>query len=175
MPSTGIDHYRILQVDPIAESDVIRAAYRVLAQRFHPDISGGDAIMKRLNAAWEVLGHPDRRAEYDRLRASASQEGCDAPDIADAARRKGGRGHPDAAAGRPFGTVLTYGRYVGWSLGQIARVDPAFLEWLRSVPGGRYLREEIDAILLEVQRPPAFRDRWGAARSRSHTAGASIG
>ena len=34
-------------------------------------------------------------------------------------------------------------------------VDPDFLEWLRSVPGGRYLRPEIDAILKEVRGPAA--------------------
>ena len=63
------DYYRVLQVDPAANPLVIQAAYRVLAQIWHPDVSGDDAEMKRLNAAWEVLGDPRRRKQYDIERA----------------------------------------------------------------------------------------------------------
>ena len=64
------DLYRILQVDPAADPDVIQAAYRVLARKFHPDTSGSDALMKRLNRAWEVLGDAGKRARYDVDRAA---------------------------------------------------------------------------------------------------------
>lgn len=62
------DLYKILQVDPKADPDVIRAAYRALAHKFHPDLnhdaSAVDA-MKRLNGAYEVLRDVRRRAAYD--------------------------------------------------------------------------------------------------------------
>jgi curved DNA-binding protein CbpA len=63
------DYYRALQVDPAANPLVIQAAYRVLAQIWHPDGSGDDGEMKRINAAWEVLGDPRRRKQYDIERA----------------------------------------------------------------------------------------------------------
>lgn len=63
------DHYTVLGVAPTADPDVIRAAYRVLAQRHHPDrnASGDDATMVRLNQAYAVLSDPQQRADYDHL------------------------------------------------------------------------------------------------------------
>ncbi len=65
------DFYTLLGVAPQAEPDVIRAAYRVLAQRYHPDRLGqalpsADARMAALNQAYEVLSCPERRRAYDR-------------------------------------------------------------------------------------------------------------
>jgi len=178
MESSPVDHYRTLQVDPSADVEVIQAAYRVLARRFHPDLAGDDAVMKRLNAAWEILGDKGRRAEYDRSRTSGGDR-AQAPIVTSApVARPVTPDHAGPPRGRPFGTVLTYGRYEGWSLGQIAMTDPEFLEWLRSVPGGRYLRPEIDAILKEV-RGPLGGAKFGAAGAstaqRMREAGVLIG
>jgi curved DNA-binding protein CbpA len=64
-----LDLYRVLQVDPSADPDVIEAAYKRLARRFHPDHNRGDPSaeerMKRINEAFRVLGKPHLRAEYD--------------------------------------------------------------------------------------------------------------
>ena len=60
--------YEVLQVSPLAEPDVIRAAYRVLARSYHPDLSHAQnaaGLMRRLNAAYDVLSDPQRRARYD--------------------------------------------------------------------------------------------------------------
>lgn len=61
------DHYAVLGLAPTATHDVIRAAYRVLAQRHHPDrlTSHDDSTMVRLNQAYATLSCPKRRAEYD--------------------------------------------------------------------------------------------------------------
>ena len=178
MQSSSADHYRILQVDPSADVDVIQAAYRVLARRFHPDLAGNDAMMKQLNAAWEILGHKDRRADYDRSRANGGQ-GAQAAIVTSApGTRQMSPDHAGPPKGRAFGTVLTYGRYEGWSLGQVALVDPDFLEWMRSVPGGRYLRPEIDAILREVHGPIGPNGRFastGSTTQRMREAGVLIG
>ena len=64
--------YEYLQVSPRAESGVIHAAYRALARQYHPDVSdSGQAarIMREINAAYHVLGDPERRARYDAHRA----------------------------------------------------------------------------------------------------------
>lgn len=61
-------HYDNLMVARNAPSEVIRAAYRVLAQRHHPDVNRSpeaERIMKVINEAYAVLSDPMRRAEHD--------------------------------------------------------------------------------------------------------------
>jgi curved DNA-binding protein CbpA len=56
---------------------VIEAAYRRLARKYHPDVSqspNAEARMRELNAAYEVLRDPTRRADYDQTRAWPSSE-----------------------------------------------------------------------------------------------------
>ncbi|MDI6890592.1 MAG: DnaJ domain-containing protein [Thermodesulfovibrionales bacterium] len=68
------DYYAILQVSPAAEKEVIEAAYRKLAQKYHPDINksaGAEEKMKRINAAYEVLSDSTKRAAYDATRRTA--------------------------------------------------------------------------------------------------------
>lgn len=62
------DYYQVLQVHPRAEPEVIQAAYRGLARKYHPDATGGadDAAMQELNEAYAVLSDPQKRASYDR-------------------------------------------------------------------------------------------------------------
>jgi hypothetical protein len=57
---------------------------------------------------------------------------------------EGGAGPPP---GNPSGSVLDFGRHIGWSIGEIARVDPGYLEWLDKHPQGQRYRDEIDRIL----------------------------
>lgn len=73
------DYYKILQVDPLAEEEVIVAAYRGLARKYHPDVySGPDAAerMRELNLAYSVVGNADKRRLYDlaRQREAERQE-----------------------------------------------------------------------------------------------------
>ncbi len=68
---TSSDYYALLQVDRRAEKEVIDAAYRRLAAKYHPDVNyaaNATEKMKQLNAAYEVLSDPVRRAEYDASR-----------------------------------------------------------------------------------------------------------
>ena len=60
------DYYDILQVSPNAEQEVIEAAYRRLARKYHPDVNRDPNAadrMRELNEAYEVLGGASRRAE----------------------------------------------------------------------------------------------------------------
>ena len=50
--------------------------------------------------------------------------------------------------------MLTFGRYAGWTIGEVALEDPEFLRWLRNVPNGRGLRRDIDAVFAELQARP---------------------
>lgn len=67
---SGPNHYEVLGVPPDAPTEDIRAAYRVAARARHPDAGGSADEMQRINAAWQVLRDPGRRAVYDRALAS---------------------------------------------------------------------------------------------------------
>ena len=151
------DLYEVLQVHPRAEAEVIRAAYRTLARKYHPDHGGDPGRMIALNDAWDVLGDPNRRAAYDAARTAPA--GPRAPETA-APPGRGAQRTPDTThagppPGRPSGTVLDFGRYAGWSLGEIARHDTDYLEWLQRATFGRRLRAEIEALLAQRRRPGA--------------------
>lgn len=222
------DPYKVLQVDPEAEDEVIEAAYRRLARKYHPDVAQGpDAQerMVRINQAWEMLKDATKRAAVDRARtrsattaaraASAEARSRAAAQAAQAAqprqsaayarqqqptgtnvppgwgfpgmadpgeveftartqfvspnwstgRSNGGHRYDphtmrtpqgDGAAGpppgNPYGSVLNFGRYTGWSLGEIARLDLEYLEWLDRTPIGRTYQNEIDEILRSYHR-----------------------
>jgi curved DNA-binding protein CbpA len=150
------DHYEVLQVHPRAEPEVIRAAYRALARKYHPDLGGSPRRMIELNDAWDVLGDAARRAEYDASRVPASDRREPEHPFASAPAPSGPSTRPgtDAARagpppGRPSGTVLDFGRYAGWSLGEIARHDRDYLEWLQRATVGRRLRAELDILLRQ--------------------------
>lgn len=159
--------YRVLQVDPAASPLVVQAAYRVLARIFHPDVEGDDEEMKRLNHAWAILGDPRLRAEYDRQLAgrhpgpaatgTPSGSASSHSSAPSSASRPGARpdDHAGPPRGEPFGPLLTFGRYEGWTIGQVSRVDRPFLEWLRNVPAGRGLKDEIDAVMRVRKGPGA--------------------
>lgn len=64
--------YAELGVAANATPEEIKAAYRVAAQRSHPDKEGGDEDkFKRVGEAFTVLSNPERRAEYDRTGSTA--------------------------------------------------------------------------------------------------------
>ena len=70
------DLYRILQVDPSAESETIEAAYKALAKKYHPDRNPSlDATQEtqRLNHARDVLLNPRQRDKYDHKRRPADK------------------------------------------------------------------------------------------------------
>lgn len=65
---TTRNYYRILQVDPSAEPEVIHAAYKRLALKYHPDTNPdkqSTAKMQEINEAYNVLSDPHQRLQYD--------------------------------------------------------------------------------------------------------------
>ena len=64
-------HYDSLHVSRTASFEVIRAAYKSLAHKYHPDRNQGDAeatrMMQLINHAYEILSDPIKKAEYDKL------------------------------------------------------------------------------------------------------------
>jgi molecular chaperone DnaJ len=82
MPATTRDHYQTLGVDRKASGTEIKAAYRRLALRYHPDRNPGDRAaeerFKEVSFAYAVLSDEDKRAHFDRFGTA------DAPFAADA-------------------------------------------------------------------------------------------
>jgi len=69
------DHYQVLGVIQDAEDIVIKAAYRALAQRYHPDKwvdsqEEGTRRMSEINEAFAALSDPTKRKQYDQSRTS---------------------------------------------------------------------------------------------------------
>jgi curved DNA-binding protein CbpA len=216
------DLYKLLQVDSEADPEVIQAAYRRLAQKFHPDLATGVGAAERMvaiNGAWEVLGDPERRAAYDRQLAearsipeppapaatpaanpatpappgaarpaahrTAAGAGMPSPEPVSSnwtsgrsnvgggydersMRRPDGDGAAGPPPGRPSGSLINFGRYSGWSLGEIAGRDLEYLEWLDRMTIGRPYRDEIDVILRQAgrRRSAARDDKPGLFRRR---------
>lgn len=63
----GVNHYKLLNVPKSASSAQIKASYKLLAKKFHPDVNGGDSQqMAKLNEAYRLLSNPHERFKYDK-------------------------------------------------------------------------------------------------------------
>ena len=137
-----VDPYTVLQVMPTCEQEVVHAAFKALALKYHPDHDATRRAaekMARLNAAYAVLRDERARASHDRSRRAtiAGVSVANSP-------RPGPVPPPPSASP---GSVLSFGRYSGWSLRDLARRDPDYLLWLSRHSSGIRYRTEIYGIL----------------------------
>jgi len=77
--TTTIDYYELLGCERTADDATIKASYRKLAMKHHPDRNAGckdnEAQFKAVSEAYEVLKDPQKRAAYDRFGHAAFQQG----------------------------------------------------------------------------------------------------
>jgi len=142
MPAPPIDPYAVLQVVPTAEQEVIHAAFRALALKYHPDHDATRRArdkMAELNKAYALLRDERARAAHDRSRRTLIA----GVSVATTARPTA---VPPPTVSSP-GSVLQFGRYTGWSLRDLARRDPDYVLWLSRHSSGIRYRTEIYGIL----------------------------
>ncbi len=77
------DPYKVLGVDKSAPDADIRSAFRRLAKELHPDVRPGDVAasdrFKQISAAYEIIGDPEKRRQYDTGQIDARGEPRRAP------------------------------------------------------------------------------------------------
>lgn len=240
------DPYRVLDVPADSSSTAIKRRWRELAREHHPDRAAGDreeaarltGRMARINAAYDLLRDPIRRADYDRSpqgrRARAgmpSEPGAafdaafDTPDMTWAGppapprtppvtarfdtsaafrprnttlhgeayrppgftpaqrrailrdelrastpsgpvERQPGRRQPMPTLQEALETELEFGRFRGYTLGEVALLEPTYVDWLAQT----ITRD--DALVRRARVVRADLDRQGVTRkSRPPTPG----
>lgn len=83
--------YQTLEVSENASQDEIKKAYRKLARKYHPDVNKqkeAEEKFKEINAAYEILSDPDKRAQYDQF----GDNMFGGQNFSDFARSQGGMG-----------------------------------------------------------------------------------
>ncbi len=77
---SGRDYYEALGVPKGADAAAVKAAFRKLAMKHHPDQNPGckvsEATFKEIAEAYSVLSDPEKRAQYDRFGKAAFQNGA---------------------------------------------------------------------------------------------------
>lgn len=110
------DYYAALGVSPTASQKDITTAYRRLARQYHPDANPGDKAaedrFKEISAAYDVIGDPERRKEYDQVRAMGGAMGGPG-----GFGRPGDPGFSSADLGDLLGNLFGRGSYNPWGAG----------------------------------------------------------
>jgi curved DNA-binding protein CbpA len=165
-----VNPYEILQVSPSAEDGVIRAAYRSLMQRYHPDRNPGDAqaaeAAVRITQAYDLLADPERRAAFDDAQRSAQQSAAPSPQKRSPLRKP-------AKASEPAPSRLT------WVLRGAALLVCGMLVWVavRSWPAGSGspekqladIRQQIESpTTQEAERRKLFERKQNLLQQHSH-------
>ncbi|MET0320365.1 MAG: J domain-containing protein [Duganella sp.] len=175
-------HYDNLKVARMAPQEVIRAAYKALSQKYHPDKNPGDEkaarIMAIVNSAYGTLSDPQRRKEHDEWIAAEEWE----VDWVESTRHEDGRGgdksrhdehwppdtldeppvKPKSLARWKWGGALLACLSVGWVAGAVT----AERNWLEKAWGGKPAPGIAQARAASVPRPVDSKEQpdvWAAS------------
>lgn len=171
------DPYKVLDVARDASQDEIRAAYRKLAKKLHPDLNpgnkGAEERFKDVAGAYDLLGDAEKRARFDRGEIDAT--GAERPrqtyyrDFADSAgnaaggahRYESAEGYADFAANDDILAELFGQTRSGGAKIRIRGADIPFhmhVDFLDAVNGATRRLSLPDGSTLDVTIPPGIRD-----------------
>ncbi len=162
--------YDVLRVKPSASAEEIQKAYRHLAKKFHPDLNPGDQEaeeqFKRVSAAYDLLGDPEKRARFDRGEIDAAG--------AERAERRYYRDFAAAGESHPYASGSGFGDFMGTDdiLSELLRrggranvrmrgADVHYrlpIEFLEAVNGAAKRVTLPDGTALEVSIPAGAKD-----------------
>ena len=160
--------YKLLQVDPDADPEVIAAAYDVLLVKLHrAKAARGVAEFREaeLKRAYAVLSDPGRRNAYDAEHAPVAFSIGPVDEPGSEPMRNGGlsgriaaqnggaaaQAHDDS----PLAVRLNFGRYAGHTLEEIMHLDGEYLRWLSRHSSGLRYRNAIMRLLALPEAPRA--------------------
>ncbi|MET0266105.1 MAG: J domain-containing protein [Duganella sp.] len=188
-------HYDNLKVSRMAPQEVIRAAYKALSQKYHPDKNPGDEkaarIMAIVNSAYDSLSDPLRRKEHDEwiaaeeweiawLESTRHEDGRST----DKSRQDNERWYPEPVADSPrerqrvratrwkWGGALVCGLLVGW-LGGAMMAEHSWLEKAWGLGIGPAQARVAQTSSSDEPAAPAVssevRDPWAVSRHGDET------
>ena len=131
-----IDYYKILGITKTASQDEIKAAYRKLARKHHPDLNPNDKEankkFQQVNEANEVLSDPEKRKKYDQYGKDWQHaEAYEKANASAGAGRRTRRGSSTGRGGSPFEGTGFDGSFGGGGDGG------EFSDFFESLFGGR--------------------------------------
>jgi DnaJ-class molecular chaperone len=140
-------HYKVLGVPENASQQEIKAAYRKLSLKYHPDKNVGKPetveMFQKIGAAFDTLGDPVKRAEYDAIRSS--------PFARMHAGEGGGPGAAEAAAmNELFGSIFGFGGAGPGLGGGMPGFGPAGMMF----PPGANIRVFRNGVPVQQKPPP---------------------
>ena len=129
----GKDYYNLLGLPRTASEKDIKAAYRRLARKYHPDVNPGDKTaenkFKEINEAFEVLSDADKRKKYDQY--GADYENAEAFARAQQARQQQYRTYGRGMGGEPYTT------FEGADMGDLNEVFESLFKGFGGTAGTR--------------------------------------
>jgi DnaJ-class molecular chaperone len=161
------DYYKTLGVSRSASAKEIKAAYRKLARKYHPDVNPGDkqaeARFKEINEAHEVLSDHDKRNRYDQLGSNwAAYQSGPGPEAWPGGVRVDASGFPDQDLG---GFSEFFRTFFSGGGGGVRYTSPDLEDAFgaRGAAAGADLEQEVELSLEDVLKGSRVAVDVGAA------------
>jgi curved DNA-binding protein len=160
--------YETLGVSENASADEIKKAYRKLARKYHPDINKDESAVekfKEINAAYEVLSDPEKKAQYDQFGdqmfggqnfhdfARGQGQGVDLDEILRQMFGGGGGGFSGGFGGAQGGFGGFGGGFGGPDLDVQARITVPFMT---AIQGGKY-KINVEGESFDIKIPAGIK------------------